>query len=286
VFLVEGKSRHPSARQIPAAVNPNGFQKEQDMLRFLARLFGGKPVTVTRPRPGRPQVRPGVEELTPRVLLNAGPLHMAAAPLSHGPSAATMAGGCAGAGHGPDHGLPGANLAADLTNASGGTGTALVNSAAGALQVQVRGAAAGSTLSVAVDGTTVGSITTDASGNGQGKFTGVTAQAGSTIAVGDLQGTLAQFKFSATLSGTATGVSGTAFYDSLKNQLHVAVSGAAANTTYNVTVGGTVVGQLTTNASGKGHVTLTPSNVTIQAGTSIAIGDTLGNAAILQGTFA
>jgi hypothetical protein len=230
-------------------------------------------------------VRPGVEELTPRVLLNAGPIHFAVASASHAAASTATAGACAG--HGHDQGLPGANLAADLTNASGGTGTALVNSSAGTLSVRVQGAAASSTLSVVVGGTAVGSITTDASGNGQGKFTGVTAQAGTTIAVGDLQGTLAQFKFSATLSGTASGVSGSAFYNSLKNQLHVSVTGAAANTTYNVSVGDTVVGQLTTNASGKGHVTLTPaSTVSIQAGTSINIGDTAGSAAILQGTFA
>ena len=134
--------------------------------------------------------------------------------------------------------------------------------------------------------TTVGTVTTDASGNGHARLTGVTAAAGDTITVGDLTGTFSQVKLSATLTGTATGVSGLTEYNSVKNQLRVSISGAADSTTYNVSINGMVVGQITTNRRGYGHLKVTPSGVTIASGSTISIADTSGDAAILTGTFA
>jgi len=137
----------------------------------------------------------------------------------------------------------------------------------------------------------LGTVSTDASGNGHAKFTGVTAAAGDALTVGDLTGTLAQVKFTATLTGAATSVSGSSSYNSVKNSLHVAISGATASTTYNVSINGAVVGQITTNSNGHGRLKVTPTGVTIAAGSTISITDTAGSTAIpdrnvcLKGTF-
>jgi hypothetical protein len=133
--------------------------------------------------------------------------------------------------------------------------------------------------------TTLGSISTDASGNGNAKFTGVTAVAGDTINVGDLTGSFAQIRFTASLTG-ATGVSGNAAFNSVKNVLHVSIKGATASTTYNVTINGTVVGQITTNSHGYGRLNVTPTGVTIASGSTISVADTTGDPAILTGSFA
>jgi hypothetical protein len=258
------------------------------MRKFFAAIFGGQDRRTIRPAP---KARLGVEELTPRVLPSAG-CSLAAA----GASAARTAfanGSADSESFSGDHGDHGghscgaehATLAASLTDASGATGTASFNSNSGALFVSVTGATASTTLAVTVDGTSVGSVTTDASGNGHAKLTGVTAAAGSTVMVGDLTGTFAQTKFTALLTG-ATGVNGSATYKSVKNQLHVSVTGATAGTTYNVTVNGTVVGQITTNSRGRGRLNVTPTGVTFAAGSTISIADTAGDAAILTGTFA
>jgi hypothetical protein len=92
--------------------------------------------------------------------------------------------------------------------------------------------------------------------------------------------------FVAALTGAGV-ASGTARFHSTKAVLRVAAAGAAAATTYNVTVNGTVVGQLTTNSSGAGKLKVTPAGgVTIEAGSTLAVGDTLGSAPILTGAFA
>ena len=93
-----------------------------------------------------------------------------------------------------------------MSNASGATGTASFNESNASLFVTVKGAAASTTLNVAVTDngttTTVGTVTTDASGNGHAKFTGVTVAAGDTVTVGsDITGTFAQVKFTASLTG-------------------------------------------------------------------------------------
>ena len=108
---------------------------------------------------------------------------------------------------------------------------------------------------------------------------------GSAITVGDLQGTFAQVQFTASLAGAA-GVTGVASFNAAKNQLRVSVQGTAAGTTYEVTVNGTVVGQLTTDSSGAGQLRVWPSGVTIQGGSTVSVRDTAGSPAILDGVFA
>jgi hypothetical protein len=273
------------------------------MLRFFAKILGSKTRTTSQPQRLRQCLRAcvSVEELTPRVLPSATPIGLAAGHFAshHGPaifSAASNTTGdasdqCSGGDQsstGPTAGdacQGGATLFATLSDTSGATGTALFNATTGALTVKVTGATASTSLPVVVNGTTVGSLTTNASGTGYLKLSNITAAAGETITVGDLTGTLAQLKFTASLTGS-TGVAGSADFNALKSRLFVSITGAAANTTYNVTVDNTVVGQLTTNSSGAGKLHLSLTNVTIQTGSTISIADTLGDAAILQGTFA
>lgn len=261
------------------------------MLSFLARILRGKVKPVIKPASPRfrSQARLGVEELTPRVLPSASSFghffsHQSEALFSESATAGRRdisgdfrsGDGC----HGSE-----ATLAASLTNASGATGRASYNATTQTLNVHVTGAAASTTLTVAVDGASVGTLTTNSSGNGHATFSGVTVTAGSTITVGDLTGTFTQIKFTASLTG-ATGVTGTAEYNSLRNKLHLSLTGAADNTTYNVTVNNVIVGQFTTNSSGSGRFHISPSGVTIVAGSTISVSDTLGDPAILQGVFA
>ena len=98
--------------------------------------------------------------------------------------------------------------------------------------------------------------------------------------------TVNQVKFSATLTGTATGVSGSTAYNSVRNELNVSIKGAADSTAYNVSINGTVVGQVTTNKHGRGRLYVKPTGVTIASGSTITIADTAGDAAILTGSFA
>jgi hypothetical protein len=263
------------------------------MLKFFGTILGGRTRRTTRPaRAQRPQARLTVEELTPRVLPSASAFgrsfgHAAHAVFSTSSTASSSATNSSSSSHaGGMCGAESATLAATLTDASGATGQASFDATTGTLKIQVQGATASTSLSVVVDGTTVGTVTTNASGSGQAKLSNVTAKAGSTITVGDLSGTFTQVQFTATLTGSTTGVTGSASYSSVKNQLRVSVQGAAASTTYNVTVNGVVVGQVTTNSSGKGKLTASPSGVTIVAGSTIAVSDTAGSAAILTGTFA
>ena len=103
----------------------------------------------------------------------------------------------------------GAALAATLVSPTAGTGTAsfAFTTAEGAaefeLQASVTGAAASTLLPVSINGTSVGTLLTDASGNGSVVFstnpnqpdevllTGVSIVEGSTISVGDLSGVFA-----------------------------------------------------------------------------------------------
>jgi hypothetical protein len=261
------------------------------MLKVFGTLFGGLTRRAGQParQHPRPQARLGVEELSPRVLPHASPFavgaggafaHALVSSASH--ATATDSGSSSHQGCG---GAESATFSASLSDASGATGQASYNATAGTLTVSVHGSTASTSLDVVVDGTTVGTVTTNASGNGHATLSGVTVAAGSTITVGDLTGTFAQTKFTASLTG-ATGVTGTATYSTVKNQLRVSVSGAAASTTYNVTVNGVTVGQLTTNSSGAGKLRVSPSGVAIQSGSTISIADTAGNAAILTGMFA
>jgi hypothetical protein len=246
-----------------------------------------------RPRQ-QPKAFPYVEELSSRLLPNAGSFGLASGHLfsqhdhafvSDASNGSTITDGWAASLHGGDGCAARATLVATLTDASGASGQASFNATTGVLNVQVQGAAASTSLNVAVDGTMVGTVTTDTSGNGRARLSNVTAQAGSTITVGDLQGALSQLKLTASLSG-ATGVTGSADFNTLRDRLHVAIRGAAPNTAYNVMVNDVVVGQVTSNSSGSAKLNVSPSSGTIQAGSTISVSDTLGNAPILQGTFA
>lgn len=187
-------------------------------------------------------------ELSPRIVPNAGPRGFALGFGEHGGPAMISSdfggrgqfGGSFGFGH--SCGAARASLVASLSNANGATGTAAFDESSGSLKVNVTGAAASSTLDISIDGTSVGTVTTDESGNGHARLTGVPASAGSTILVGDLTGTFAQVQFSAVLTGASSAITGSAAYNSIRNALKVSVSGAAANTTYNVTVNDVVVG--------------------------------------------
>src|SRR5262245_61436928 len=93
------------------------------------------------------------------------------------------------------HGLP-LNRAvttvfvAVLTDSSGVTAVVSFNSTTGTLVVCVWGTARNETIDVIIDGTTVASITTNASGRGQLRRSeyGLTVQTGTTVEVGSLTG--------------------------------------------------------------------------------------------------
>ncbi len=265
------------------------------MLGFFSLISRGKAKSGKLARlHQRPRARLGVEELTPRVLPSAGWFDLASGHLlGHGNH--TLASTSSNANGTIDYSQTnsaarhdcgsGATLAGNLTNSSGATGSASFNATTGALKVQVTGAAANSSLAVMVDGATMGTFNTNASGNGQAKLANVSVQAGSTIMIGDLQGTFTQANLMASLTGS-TGVTGSASFNTLKDKLRVSITGAAASTTYNVTVNNVVVGQITTNGSGAGRLKLKQPGVTIQSGSTVAVSDTLGDPAILQATFA
>jgi hypothetical protein len=193
-------------------------------------------------------------------------------------------------------------------------------------KVNVTGATADTTLSVSVGDTVVGEITTDANGAGRlilssdpsgdeqqlpANFPSGVA-AGTAITVGPLSGTLAQgnsghqgchgedhsnlTRLRAPLTdseGTATGsvqLRTGANGDTANTRFVVRVSGATANSSLDVAIDGTVVGQVTTNASGSGKLVLAshpgndeqslPANfpTTIAAGSTVTVGT-------LSGTF-
>jgi hypothetical protein len=67
--------------------------------------------------------------------------------------------------------------------------------------------------------------------------------------------------------------------------LRVRIHGAAANTTYDVSIDGTTVGQITTNGRGSGRLFVSPT-AAIVAGSTISILDSAAGTTLLSGTFA
>ncbi len=209
--------------------------------------------------------------------------------------------GPATAGHGDFSGANLTQLSAALTGTSGsGHAHATVNATAGtsSLSVNVTGLTANTTYSVEVNGTTVGEIATNANGAANVRMSGLatTIAAGDTLAIADstgttvLSGTFAApsiTRLSASLTGT-TG-SGHARYHADAtagtNSLTVSVSGLTASTTYNVDIGTSVVGQITTDANGDGSVTLSGLTTSVAAGSTISV-VTSGGTTVLSGTFA
>lgn len=276
------------------------------MLEFLRRRFFSSKKRNHR----APSVRLTLEEFETRYLPNAGPLFSAASQLSFGAPAHVGAfdsgfgdpsslGQCQG-GQGQTQ-----TLVSGLTGTTG-SGTAIyrTNSTTGdnSLTVSITGLAANSTFTVTSGSQTLGTINTDANGRGYFSVSNVSPAlaSGATITVLNssdatvLSGTLAAFTpssdthLSASLSG-ATGTSGSAYYDANsltgENSLKVRVSSLADNSTYTVQVGGTTVGQITTDADGDGRLSLANLSTTITSGTSITVLNSSGTT-VLQGTFA
>lgn len=187
------------------------------------------------------------------------------------------------------------------------------------LTVAVTGSAADSSLSVSIAGTVVGTVATNDSGAGtlvlssnpQSRQQSLPSDfptsiaSGAALSVGSLSGTLASSNSSSQatlLSASLTDSSnssagGTVTYQSAtvngttQTVLTVVLSGETADTTYSVSIGGTVVGQVTTNSSGAGSLVLSsnpkgleqplPSGFpsSVASGTAVTVGP-------LSGTFA
>ncbi len=217
-------------------------------------------------------------------------------------------------------------LTAALTDsATGASGTATYETATRCgntstrLIISVTGAAASSNIDVTIDGTVVGQVQTDASGNGKlvlstkdgtlpSSFP-TTLAAGSTIRVGSLTGIFAtstddsdgdhgcegatRTRLTASLTDTNSSATGTATlktktYDgTTRTFFTVSVTGAAIGSALDVTIDGVVVGQVQTDSTGAGSLTLStkagtlPANfpTTVTAGSTITVGT-------LSGTFA
>jgi hypothetical protein len=170
-------------------------------------------------------------------------------------------------------------------------------------KVSVSGATANSTLDVAINGIVVGQIATDGTGAGSlilsSTPTGTqqqlptnfpaTVSADSIVTVGTLSGTLGSMHVShkmtliAQLTDSTGSGTGTATFksntESGKTRLSLSVTGLAANSTLDVMIGGTVVGQITTNSSGTGMVKFKNPTTVVTSGSTITVGT-------LSGTFA
>lgn len=262
-------------------------------MHWLTKLFS-QPAK-QHPRQGHihPRTRLNMEELTPRDLPNSHLLGsslgsffearqsstaIVSQRINDGSSAQGSKGGHCGAE---------ATYSATLSNATGATGTASYLAGNNSLKISVKGAAVSSTLDIQLDGVSIGTLTTDANGNGKVTLTDLTAvvNANSAITVGDLTSTFTQVNFKASLTGSASTQTGTAGYHALKHSLNLYFTGAAAKTAYSVLIDGVSVGTLTTNKAGAGKFHLDMSTLDIKAGTVIAITDST-NTTIYQGTFA
>jgi len=193
-------------------------------------------------------------------------------------------------------------------------------------KVSVTGATASTTLDVSVGGTVVGQITTDTTGAGKLILSSnpvgsnkqalpanfpTTVAAGTAVTVGTLSGSLVTptqsssgcgahsgTTLTATLADpTNTSAAGTATYwtgtidGTTVTKLKVSVTGATASSTLNVSVDGTIVGQVTTDSTGAGALILSsdpqgseqqlPTNfpTTVAAGSTVTVGSITGRLA-------
>jgi hypothetical protein len=270
-------------------------------MQFFRKLFTRSKKTSNRSR----SFRPHVETFEAREVPHGGPLFGAHASALGDPALL----GAAVAGTGTCHGDGQTQtLTATLSGATGTSGSVTFTSdaatGANSLAVQVSGLNANTAYTVLSGSTTLGTITTDNSGAGTLSVSNVSPApaAGAAIAVMDpngatvLSGTLAASSTStdtgthlkATLTG-ATGTSGSAHFHATatagQNSLSVRVSGLAANATYTVQVGGTTVGTITTDANGRGRLSVSNLTTTVAAGSVVTVLDAQ-NATVLQGTFA
>jgi hypothetical protein len=198
------------------------------------------------------------------------------------------------------------------------------------LKVSVTGADADSTLDVVIGTENVGSITTDANGAGSLTLSSnpgddeqplpanfpADVAAGTVVTVGAMSGTLGKTRgnghghhgchgeagaaFRASLSDE-TGAAATVNYSSstrngtTNTKLSVSVTGAAASSSLDVAIDGTVVGQVATDETGAGSLVLAsnptgtqqqlPANfpTTINASTSVSVGTMTGSFAAAAG---
>jgi hypothetical protein len=197
--------------------------------------------------------------------------------------------------------------------------------------VSISGAAADTTFDVSLAGTVVGQITTDANGAGKLVLSSnpssseqalpsnfpTSVAAGAAVTVGTLSGSLATSTgmqggcggeggglsdvtrltaqltdSSSTATGSASYSTGTSTDGTTVTKFKVTVTGAAASTTLDVAIDGTVVGQVTTDTNGAGSLTLSsdpknsneqalPSNfpTTLAAGSTVTVGTLSGTLA-------
>ncbi len=197
------------------------------------------------------------------------------------------------------------------------------------LSVSVTGAVANSTLDVSIGDTVVGQVTTDDSGAGKLVLSSepegtqlplpadfpTAVAAGTAVTVGSLSGTLATPTPSKGGCGDHTGTRlsvqltdanstaaatvsfKTKTYDGVTStKLSVSVTGAAASSSLDVSIDGTVVGQVATDANGASKLVLSskpmgtqqplPANfpTTIAAGTTVSVGTLSGALAVSTGS--
>ncbi len=189
-----------------------------------------------------------------------------------------------------------ANLA-DTTGAVTGTASFKSETEDGTTQsklvVTIQGATPSMDIPVLIDGASVGTISTDADGNGSLvlKDAAITVNEGSTISVDTATGTFAVaaevhvvdvLHLRSRLSDPASGATGTAIFMSrtlsdgtVDSKLIVNVHGATAGSMLDVAIDGTVVGQVQTDANGNGHTLLTNVSVTPAAGSAISVDTTI-----------
>jgi len=209
----------------------------------------------------------------------------------------------------------------DETTGAAGTVTYKMSTENGetSLKVSVTGAEANSALGVTIGDVNVGEITTDANGAGSivlsSDPTGdekalpdnfpTSITAGTAVGIGTMTGALVVVNrggghhgchgeaaaLNATLSDSTTGAAATVSYrtSASSTNLSVRVTGAAADSSPDVSIGGTVVGQVNTDATGAGKLVLAsnptsnqqplPANfpTTIVAGTTINVGTMTGS---------
>ena len=187
--------------------------------------------------------------------------------------------------------------------------------------VTVTGATADSSFDVSIDGTVIGQITTDSNGAGVLKLSSqdstlpsnfpTSVAAGSVITVGALTGTLTtptsnddsdsdsdhcahgnRTTLTTDLTDSSGSGTGTAIYKthtrdgSTITAFKISVTGAAAGSTLDVAIDGTVVGQLSTDSSGAGALKLSSTDGTLPANFPAVNSGSVVTVGTLSGTFA
>ena len=281
------------------------------MLRSLKKWFATKRHVSRR----GVQARPRLESFEARDLPSAGHGLFAAHAFHFGsPAQSSSMKSASAVSYGQLHAASGTGheqtLVATLSGVTGASGqvkfTPSTTAGQNTFVLSVSGLTANQTYSVQVDGTAVGQVSTDTSGNGSVTLSNLTAAiaAGSVVTVVDtsttpsttvLTGTLAAsdgchggHRLTASLTGSMG--SGSATFHPDENSLKVAVSGLTAGATYTVQVGdsttttSTTVGTITTDANSSGKLSVSNLAATIATGTTISVVDSSGTI-VLTGTF-